>query len=173
MNEIAAAAQSLAAAETQSADARDALEKAAGLRDQVRKRRSALDAERAAIVDRRKSGKPSDADGAKLAEIGADLEGIAEILAEREAAVASAQSAADAAQHAVAVSREHLDHARDAEMLNRLVKHCGELAGLLEKAMAEIAPLERKLGGRPRWFPPERLAMEIRRRDLSPVKPRV
>jgi hypothetical protein len=161
---IKAAAYQVAELEAASNAAADELAAAHRHADSIRDRKAALVAERDAIAATRRAG--GDADGARLALLGVDIEGLDGILAEATAACAAAQGKADQARTAVNAARQQLELVKDRELLSRLGPHATALAFKLADTMNEIRAAETRLKSRPSWAPPRAFCTEIRKLDL-------
>ncbi len=104
-------AQAAVAAEAKATAAQAALAAAEGDADTIRRRILDLEGARNAIIIRRREGDHRDGDGAELALLDADKQGLQEVLAERDAAVAAARVPADAAAAELATARFSLRRA--------------------------------------------------------------
>jgi hypothetical protein len=133
--------------------------------DSIRNRRAMLVAERDSIAAARRAG--GYVDGARLAVIGLDIEGLDALLAEATAAIGAVQAKADAASIAADGAREHLDLVKNRDLLARLTPHATALAAKLAETMGAIKAAEAQLKlSRPSWAPPKAFANEIRKLDL-------
>ena len=129
------------------------LEAAEKHRDAIAGRISALSAERAAIVARRAGGGQDPEDGARLALIGADLEGLAAMQPDAMARVEVAKRAFDSATGRAAMAREEIAQAEARALHEALVPHANELAVKLTEALKALAEAGKRagIGGRPPW----------------------
>jgi len=168
--QISNAAGAVATAKVDVGHAAAALVDAEGARDLVRARLDEKRAERAEIVGARKAGTESAKDGARLMTLAADLEGLAELLAEAEADVTKAAAEADKAKRALVQEEANLARRTDEELLVRLVARAVVLDGMMVKNIKEIADTWKRLGkspGRETWTPTVELADLIKRIDLT------
>ena len=142
-------AESMAAA-TQHQAVLDAAEKH---RDAIAGRISALSAERAGIVARRAGENPDPEDGARLALIGADLEGLAAMQPDAMARVEHAKRAFDAASNRAAMVRQEIDQTEARALHEALVPYVDELAAKLTAALKALSDVGKRagIGGRPPW----------------------
>jgi chromosome segregation ATPase len=165
---IKAAAENVAAAKLRSEQGAAALEAAAAALDKVRARISDLDSERAQIVADRKAGKTSPKQGARLAEIGADIEGLNEILAESVQAHGTVAAEFNRLNQSVTAAEYALATTSDQALLGNLKQIATELDQRLLEAVTEVAATAKRLGfNRPQWFPSSLLASTLRRLDLE------
>jgi hypothetical protein len=165
---IKAAAESVAAAKLQSEQGAVALEAAGAALDRVRARIADLDSERAQIVADRKAGKTSPKQGARLAEIGADIEGLNEILSESVSVRAAAAAESARLSQAVTAAEYVLSNTADQALLGDLKALASDLDRRLVETVNEIAGVAKRLGqNRAQWFPTPELANGIRRLDLE------
>ena len=133
----------------------------------LRGRSAALQAERTGIIQARKRGADEPDHGARLALIGADLDGLAEMQAEADAKVARAAAEAQEARHAAAVAEQAIQRATDAELLARLTAHATKLDGLLLETVRAINATQTSLSRHGVvWAPSLEMAYEIRKLDL-------
>jgi hypothetical protein len=165
MNAIETAGHNVALAESAANTAADQLAAAHHHADGIRGRHNALGAERDAIAAARRAG--GDVDGARLAVIQLDLEGLDSLLADASAAVAARQNEADTARAAVAAARQQLDLVKDTELIAKLKPHADKLGELLLATLTEIEAAGKRLQrSRPEWYPTGRLADTLHRLDL-------
>lgn len=159
------AARALAEATARREAASLALAGAEGHLGRVQRRIEVLEGEQAAIVARRACGEHAADDAERLAIIAADLEGLAGIRAEAEAAVTAARARHEAEQAAEAAARHLLERAEDKAAEERLVAHARRLDGLLVETLAQLAEIGQRLGrnGRPAWGPSSELWHALRR----------
>ena len=152
---VVAAAQAAVAAEARHAAAQTALGATESEADVIRRRILDLDGQRGAIVVRRREGEHRDDDGATLALLDADREGLAQIQAERDAAVAAARGPAEAAADALASARYALRRAEALAAERAVMEHAEELQQRLLEALAQLAEIGQQLGrgGRSAWHP--------------------
>ncbi|MBU8545787.1 MULTISPECIES: hypothetical protein [Roseomonadaceae] len=161
---ITAAAQRVATTEAVASAAAARRVETAQAADRLRHRLSALTVERAAIVTRRAGGERLPDDGATLALIEADRDGLRDMLAEAEAASTEAKQRAEAADATASAARDQLALAENEEMLRRLVAHATEMDRVLLETMKQLRDLGAKLGiSRPMWAPSMDLGVELRR----------
>lgn len=162
---ITAAAGFVASATARLDAAKAALQAAEKSAAAVRVRVAALGAERAAIIQRRAGGTHEDSDAGSLALIAADLEGLAPLVAEADAAVAEAHNKAAAEEHLVANARAQLERAEAGTQLAALVEHAQRLDVLLTATLAKVAEAAARIGapGRPPYAPTPGLVLAIRR----------
>lgn len=159
-NDLLRAGEQIAVAEQRLNAAKAALSAAEVERDAVAARIRKLDAVRAEIVARRQRGETRGDDGAVLELAAADREGLAAILAEREAAVAAAQAPAQTAQRALESARftfVRLEAAMAEDALRERLEH---LAGLMAQAIDELREERGKLGGGKLPWAPSRALMD-------------
>jgi hypothetical protein len=168
---IESGARALAEATVQAERAVEALTAATAAQAQIRNRIAACEAARQDIVRRRRTVAADD-DGARLALLSADESTLREILGEHDAAVTAAKAVADQAQQAVARADQMLTIGRDAEIIRRLVQYCGELDEAMQSALAELATITKRVGGRPRWAPSPALVNELQRLHLVGIQVR-
>jgi hypothetical protein len=131
-----------------------------------------LEGERASIIARRQQGDRRDDDGPRLALLDADREGLAGILAEKDAAVAAATAAAEAARRTLGTARytfeREVDLREEAALDERLI----EMDGLLLAAVTRANEVARRLGrGRPAWSPSQALWSALY--PLNATRPRL
>src|SRR6266404_6257379 len=161
-------ADALAAARLQAEQGVAALDTAGKAVDQVRTRIADLDHDRASIVAQRKAGKTSPKDGAHLAEIQADLEGLNELLAEAVQAHGVAAAELTRLNQAVTATEYVLSNTADQALLGDLKNLASDLDRRLIDAIGEISSVAKRLGlNRAPWVPTTELANGIRRLDLE------
>ena len=162
---ITAAAGFVASATARFDTAMAALQAAEKSAAAVRGRVVALDAERATIIQRRAGGQHEDGDGARLALIAADLEGLAPLQAEADAAVSEARRKVEGEEHLVANARQQLDRAEAEAQLTALVQHARALDTMMVSTLAKIAQTSARIGapGKPPFAPSPALVLEMRR----------
>ncbi len=131
------AAQAAVAAEARHDSAQAVLAAAEGDADTIRRRILDLEGARNAIIVRRREGDHRDGDGAELALLDADKQGLQEVLAERDAAVAAARVPADAAAAALTTARFTLRRAEALAAEAALGEHAN---GLVEKLLQTGSP---------------------------------
>jgi len=168
--QISNAAGGVAAARVDVEYAGAALVKSEAARDRIKDRIAEKQAARAEIVATRKSGVDNARDGARLMTIAADIEGLAELLAEADADVTKAAAGADKATRTLVQAEADLAKASDTELLRCLIENAVVLDGLMVKNIKEIADTWKRLGnspGRERWTPTVELADLIKRIDLT------
>ena len=161
---ITTAAQRVATAEAAVSAAAARSVETAQAADHLRHRLSTLTVERAAIIKRRSGGEHLPDDGATLALIEADRDGLRDMLAEAASASAEAKQRADAADAVASAARDQLAHAENEEVLRRLVAHATELDRVLLETTKQLRDLGAKIGiSRPMWAPSMELGVELRR----------
>jgi hypothetical protein len=166
-SEIYAAAGAVAEARLNADQAAAASVKASAHRDHIRGRIAAFEDDRSKIAAERKGGVDDPAHGARLAVIAVDLDGLGQILAEANQAVAKAGAEVAAANSTVTTAEAALAAASDAELLRRLADHADTLDALLFDTVSDIAAVSQRLGRRPPWSPRAILVSELRRLDLT------
>lgn len=160
---IEAAAQSVAHALTAAARAGAAFDEASNQHQKIADRIHALDAERVGIVARRAAGDHRPDDGARLALIEADKQGLAGLEAEALATVHAARGPAEAAKRAVAGARMMLDREEAETTETALINHAVQLDALLLSTVRQIAEVGQRTGrAMPAWGPSAALAKELR-----------
>jgi chromosome segregation ATPase len=165
---IAAAAQHLADAELKTQNAIDSHSAAENEVAVVRSRLADLEIQRRAVIQRRAEGDQRSDDGATLALLTADIEGLAGILARREADAAATRAAAQTAVRSLQAARAALERTEHQAVEQQLVAHADGLADSLEKTVAALRDVRSKLGGgRLGWTPKRSLADELRILDLG------
>jgi hypothetical protein len=133
----------------------------------LRDRLADLEARRAEIVSRRQVGDCRADDGADLALIAADGEGLAALLAEAQAAETPLRQKADAATTALANARMLLQRAEDEAAEAQLIAHARRLDGLLLETISQLAEVGQRLGRPvPPWGASPELREKLRRIGL-------
>lgn len=162
---ITVAAGYIATATARLSAATAALTEAEAADRKVRDRMAALTTERQAIIARRAGGQHGDGDAGHLALIAADIEGLASIVGEAEAAVTTERVKVEAEQRLVDQARAQLTRAEDEAALTALVDHAKRLDELLTVTLQQIAAVAARIGapGRPPFAPSPALVMAIRR----------
>lgn len=161
---IEAAAQAVAHALTAAARAGAAFDEASDQHQKIADRIHALDAERAGIVARRAAGDHRPDDGARLALIEADKQGLAGLQSEAMAAVHAARGPAEAAKRAVAGARMMFDREEAERAETALINHAGRLDELLLATVRQITEVGQRTGrAMPAWGPSAALAKELRK----------
>jgi hypothetical protein len=151
---IAAAAERLAEAELAAERAAATHREAAADHDQIRAKITGLDDARRAIGARRAAGDQRAEDGTALALIAADHEALTAIQSEREATVAAARVAAEAAGRVLDAARFSLEREVDLAEERALTAHLARLDALLRETVVRTNEVARRLGrGRPTWTP--------------------
>ena len=135
--EINSAAQAVVTADERAARAAEPLNAARIALDKVRARIESLHTARQAIIARRQGGDEHADDGARLALISADAEGLAELHTEAEAAVAEAEPAAVAAQEAASRAHAMLVRAELVAADDAITSHILKLDALLVEAIGK------------------------------------
>ncbi len=132
-------------------------------------RLEAMKGERAGIIARQQEGWHEDGDGARLALIGADIEGITDIVERAKAGLVRNISTIQEAQRKVEAAEYVIDQLkaedREADQLFYVAA--------IERAVMEVSPMLADVrqvvgGGRPRWSPSRALLDGLRRLDLQP-----
>ena len=161
---IAAAAGFVASATARLEMATAALSEAEDAARHVRDRIAALTAERQTIVQRRAAGQSQQSDAGRLALIAADLEGLAAIASETDAAAAAEHAKVEAEQRLVDQARARFARAEDEAALAALTEHARKLDGLLVASLAEARQVYVRLGiGKPPFAPSPALVTELRK----------
>ena len=153
---VIAAAQHLAAAEQDAAEADQTSAHVEAQVNVLRQRIASANSAKAEIAARRNAGQHHPDDAGNLALIALDREGLVDLLAQAEAAATPLRTAAAAARLALQHAQQHHQHAQDATEEAALVIHAGRLAELLAQTLAELGEVERRtgpLGRRPKWIP--------------------
>jgi chromosome segregation ATPase len=163
-NQIDTIAMELAEVMTECGVAGAALDHAEGHQSAVSARVSALAGEREAIIARRREGRNDAADGASLALIQADVEGLQPILREASERVQAqdarrAALSARAAQLRAQIANVEAQAAREA-----LVRHAASLDQKLLETINALVSVNRQVGhtGRPVWGPSPALYQALR-----------
>lgn len=162
---ITAAAGFVASASARLDTAKAALAAADKSAAAVRSRVTGLEAERAAMIQRRAAGQHEEGDAARLALIGADLEGLKPLLAEAEAVVIDARRKVEAEEILAANARQQLARAEAEAELAALVDHARKLDVLLTTTLSQVAEVASRIGapGRPPYAPTPGLVLAIRK----------
>lgn len=161
---ITTAAGFVASATARLDAATTALTEAEGTERRVRDRIAALTAERQAIVQRRAGGQSQESDAGRLALIAADLEGLAAIASEAEAAATGERVKVEAEERLVAQARAQLARAEDEAALAALTDHARKLDTLLVTTLSEARHIYMRLGvGKPPFAPSPALVLELRK----------
>jgi chromosome segregation ATPase len=165
---IKAAAGQLAAAKLEAEQAGTALTATDAAVAKVRERIAVLEAERAEIVGARKVGRTSPKQGARLAELAADIEGLAEIHAEAAVAHSAAATEFTHVNQSMVAAEYVLANASDNALLGNPKDIATDLDRRLSETLNEIAGVARRLEiNRASWFPTAVLANQVRRPDLE------
>lgn len=162
---ITAAAASLATASVRLDTAKAALTAAEKNAAAVRGRVGALEQERAAIGQRRAAGQHEEGDGGRLELMRLDLEGLQPLVAEADAAVASARRKFDAAEGLATSARQQLARVEAEAQLTALVEHAQRLDALMLATIEHITITAAQAGatGRPPYAPSVALVQAVRR----------
>ncbi len=162
---LLAAAHAVAAAECRRETAAAALAGAEARAAHVRGRTAALEREREAIIARRQRGQQAPDDGPRLALIAADLDGLAALQRDADAAVEAARRPAEDAARILATARHVLRQAEDDAARAALLDYAGRLDGLLLEAIAQLDALRERQPHRgiPAWGPSPPLWEALRR----------
>jgi hypothetical protein len=149
---IESASHQLAAAIAEHERANEALIAAQNGLETVEAQIAEKQAERAGIVQHRVRGDRHDNDGAMLALIEADLEGLGQILADATAAVNTVRGPAQEAQRRVGFARQQPARAEGQAKLEAFLEHAKRLDALLLETIGEISEASRVLDVRmPPW----------------------
>ncbi len=162
---LVVAAHALAAAERRRKEAAAALTEVEARAERIRGRTAALECERAAIIARRQRGQQEPDDGPRLALIAADLDGLAALQRDADAAVEAARRPAEDAARILATAHHVLRQEEDAAARAGLVAYAGRLDGLLLEAIAQLDALRERQPHRgiPAWGPSPPLWEALRR----------
>ena len=161
---INSAAHSLAMAHAKVEQASAQLESALKLETQIEDRISALDSKRDQIIGRRQQGKQEPEDGANLALIAADLEGLAPLLNAAEKVTKDARLSCASARPEVDGAVQALQYAEDQKAESDLAEHARKLDALLLTAVQRFNVVRKRVGGGiPKWGPSPALALELRK----------
>jgi hypothetical protein len=151
---VAVAAERLAEAEIAAEGAAAAHREADAHDDRIRAKIAGLDDARRAIGTRRAAGDLRSTDGAELALIAADHEGLTAMRAEHEGALAAARAAAEDAARALDAARFALGREEDRAEERALTEHLDRLDALLRETIVRANWVARRLGrSRPAWAP--------------------
>jgi len=169
MSAIRAAAAALAESKVEAEKASAGLAAASAAVAEVRSKLEALDFERAGIVAARKDGDKRDgADGARLAEIAADSEGLSQIIQERQATQTLAAAAFATHSAAVTAAGAMLSNASDHALIVDLKIIATELDAKLLATVQEITAVAKRVGSsRAMWLPSSLLANRLRSLDME------
>jgi chromosome segregation ATPase len=164
---IKATSYALAEAESAANSVAEQLAAAHRHADDLRSRKSQLEAERDSIASDHRAGR--EVDGGRLAILALDLTDLDALITAASNTVAELQAQADKARAAVDARRQALQFQSDLLLLDGLKGHASALSEKLYAAITEINAALARLGrgGRAEWFPDPRLALEIRRLDLN------
>jgi hypothetical protein len=100
--------------------------------------------------------------------IDSDRSDLDELAAGADAEVAEAQAAVAEARQAIARVEQQLAMARDAELEQRLLEHCGKLDSLLLSAVNQLAAVGKRNGrSRPLFAPSQALTDSLQRLYLT------
>jgi len=168
-NQITNAAAALAESKVNAESAAVVLQAANESVTEVREKLDALENERAGIVAARKDGDKRDgADGARLAEIAADSEGLSEIFQERQAVQSAAASEFGRLSQAVTAAEAMLSNASDHALIVDLNVIATELDAKLLATVVEITAVAKRVGSsRAVWLPSSLLANRLRSLDME------
>ena len=166
--EIQTASATLSAARLEAEEAATALASVTEAVSEVQAKITDLTGERDRIVIDRKGGKVSPKQGPRLAEIDADLEGLREILVERQSASTTAAGEAQRLNQAVTAAAWVLSTTTDGALLAGLKEIASDLDQRLLATLDGIAVVATRLGhSRSAWRPSPTLATAIRRLELE------
>lgn len=145
----------LAEAQEEVRAAADSLGAAEAHRDNIAGRISELAIKRDDVIARRRSGQQDPADGASLALIQADTEGLQAMLPDATGRVTAAKNAHNFAASQVARFREEIGRAEALAARDELAPYAAELADKLFATMRAIETATKRagVGGRPPWGP--------------------
>jgi len=133
-------------------------------RDLVQERIDALTRGRQRIIVRRQAGDHHPDDGATLALIAADLEGLAPMLVDAEAIASGANDRCATAQAAVRIAEQTLEGIEAFEAETSLIAHAIRLDQLLLETVRRFNAVRQRIGsGTPKWGPSPALALELRK----------
>lgn len=159
---IEAAAEHLAQARAEEVRAAEAVAAATRACDNIRQRIAALEAERASITARRAAGEHDAEDGARLALIAADIEGLRALLADAENQLAEVRQPAEQAHKAAAAASAMLADTEKAAAIELLIAHANHLDALLLETVQQLGELTGN-SGRPAWGASQPLFTMLRR----------
>lgn len=161
---ITAAAGQVAASATRAAAADARLHQAVEAETSARGLIDALAARRVAIVGRRQSGQHDPEDGATLALIAADGEGLAALLAEAKVVTDGARAHEAEGRRALALAREALAQAEAEIEIGAVVAHLGALDSAVVASLGRLNELQAALhrSGLP-FIPSVEMAQGLRR----------
>jgi len=158
------AAHALAVASTHVEKASENFAATVERRDLVQERIDALTRGRQQIIGRRQAGDQHPDDGASLALIAADLEGLAPMLLDAEAITSDAKERCTAAQAAVRIAEQTLEGIEAFEAETALIAHASRLDQLLLETVRRFNAVRQRIGsGTPKWGPSPALALELRK----------
>jgi chromosome segregation ATPase len=157
-------ATELAETMTEANVASTALGAAEEQRDKIARRLAALASERDAIVSRRGAGRHDQNDGASLALIQADTEGLHPLLQEAVAHVAAAQAAYSAVAGNASRFRAQIAQVEAEAVRDALVRHAEDVSLKLLDTVNALGEACRRSGytGRPIWGAPPALYQALR-----------
>lgn len=143
MNNVLGFSHQFAAAEQAQIDAKSALAEAQSEVSSLRERIVGMQAERSGIITRRARGHQEKNDGARLALLEADMEGLSAIVAEAEGRVAMKQRAEAEAAKNLIIANEHLAFERSRITQDALVAHADRLGKLLLASLEALETAQR------------------------------
>jgi uncharacterized caspase-like protein len=154
----------LAEALAEASAAQQVVDAAEEHRGKIASRIAELSASREAIIGRRRTGAHDVDDGASLALIQADLEGLHSLLPDAAGRVEEASKAYRAASAACATHRAEIARLEAQAAMEATIKYADELATRLLSAIRTIRQGEIAAGlqGRPQWGAPPELYNELR-----------
>jgi hypothetical protein len=154
----------LAEVMTESTAAGAVLDAAEGHRDTVAARVAALAEEREAIIKRRGGGYRDDTDGAALALIQVDSDGLQSILHEASARVEAAEAARASLSNRAAQLRQEIARVEALAHRQALIGYADILSEKLLETVNSLAAANLQTGhmGRPEWGPPPALYQVLR-----------
>jgi hypothetical protein len=168
MSAIRAAAAAVAESKVNAEQCAVVLKDANAGVDEIRGRLESLAAERDQIKAARLAGEVSSDQGARLAALAVDTEGLAEIMVERQAVQTTAASEFGRLSQAVTAAGAMLAHSTDQAMLADLRVIADELQTRLLATIVQITEVARRGGGsRAAWTPSSVFAGRLRALDLE------
>jgi hypothetical protein len=168
MSAIRAAAGQLAAAKVEAEQAAVTLKDANTAVTEIRERLESLEAERDQIKADRLAGEVSADQGARLAALAVDTEGLSEIFQERQAVQSAAASEFGRLSQAVTSAAAMLSNASDHALIVDLKVIATELDAKLLATVGEITAVAKRVGSsRAMWLPSSLLANRLRSLDME------
>lgn len=163
-HEIESLAAELAGAIIDANTATEAVTQAEEHQAKIAGRVAELSAQREAITSRRAAGAKADNDGASLALITSDLDGLHPILAEAAERVAHARQDHNGHSARAETLRGQIVHIEAMAAREALIHHADDLAGKLAQTLTALDAACRQTGhtGRPVWGAPPALYQKLR-----------